>query len=273
VPYEFTFTNGHPVPVFVERVEAKAGRRHQLASFVERPWLEVAEKDDVLTSAPGGRAERALARTGLLLPGQSMTIRIPYRVIAAKEWILFTMTPTTMDDLEDEVWLPDGTGRRWVRATEDTLAEFGRREFGPVEDGDLARAVLTLNMKVEREPTLAAASFPIDAPVAPFDPRWRPGENDAWTWSPTLNGYVLRVRGGAFRLQTKDDVLPLPMLPFEFLNEVEAGKRPKVILYSGEVREIGAKDLRAFLDDVLRKKREIAYSEEPKKATYAVRVP
>jgi hypothetical protein len=273
VPYEFTLTNGHALPVFVERIEAKAGRRHQLASFVARPWLKLTEKDDALGVDPGANAKRVLARSGLLLPGQSMTIRIPYRVIAAKEWILFTITPTTMDDLEDEAWLPDGSGSGWIRATEESLAEFGGRAFEPVEPGDLSRAVVTLNMKVSREPTLAAASFPIDAPIAPFDPKWRPGQNDAWSYSPTLGGYVLRVRGGIFRLQTEDDVLPLPLLPFDFLDEVELGRRPKVLLYSGEIREVGKDDLKAFLNEVLRQKREIAYSDEPEKAPYAVRVP
>jgi len=274
--------NGHDVPVFIDRIEATAGRRWELMAFSWREILSLEKEGDSLFShvkeknPPKPGTDRALLHSGLLLPGQELTFVLPYRVIAAMDMLIITVTPTSITDLVGEVYLPV-TGGQWNLASKAGFSGFGSRKHAtldtPVTRYD--RAVLRLKPVAQDEPILAGAEVSLPAPIAPFDPKWsrdvrhRP---EAWGFSPQLGGYIIRVRAGSYNLQRENEVIPLPPTPFEFFEAIDGPEgKTRLLRHSGDVVVVTAANAGEILQSVLRAGRQVSFADDPEKAMFEER--
>lgn len=243
---EFTVRNGHDAAVYVDRIEATAGRRHEMTALSRR---EMASID--------GKKVRAFTHSGLLLPGQELTFVMPWRVIAGEDKLILTITPVDVDDVAGKAMRPDGKGG-WSVADEAALKTQGK--------------VLYRKPPPRPEPILAGAILSLPAPVAPFDPKWSKNVRDrpeAWTFSPTLGGYVVRVRAGSYNLQREDEVVPLPPTPFTFFDDLDgAAPTVKLLRLSGDVVTVTTENVRQILQEILRAGRQISFSDDRARAHF-----
>jgi hypothetical protein len=232
VPIRFTIVNGNADTYVVDRAEALNGERRELAEFTTV---------EIRGQAGGGKAKVVVTR-GLLAPGEELSFTVPeYRVITAGERVLLTVRKLDAEQAAS-LGAPDADGRVV-----------------------LSRSIVAVT------PEFAGAETVVPAPLAPYPSRVPTGAAEAWTFSPTLGGYVYRISSGDFRLvheKTDDD---LPPVPFGFLDDVEAGHGPvKVLLPNGDVKEVVPENLHEFLKEVLARRRAIAFSEKPDRAPWQV---
>jgi hypothetical protein len=216
---------------------------------------------------------RVFVLQGLLLPGQELTLVRSYRVLAAEDRILLTVTPMKEEDLVGEVYLP-AKGGEHALATKESLAAFGKESF-PVldaEDPGFTRAVLRDRVARLPEPVLAYDTARLPAPVAPFDPKWsrRRGDRpEAWAYSPSLGGYILRVRAGSYSFQTEEIVRPLPPVPFRLFEEIDGEEgETKLLRTSGDVTVLTKANVLDVLEEVLRARRQVTFSDAPDRAPF-----
>ena len=279
VPVEFTVVNGESVPVFLDRIEATAGRRWELMSCSRREVVPLTKEGDLLREwpedkyPPNAMTGRVLLHSGLLMPGQELRFRLPYRIIAAEDKLLLTITPTSIADLEGSVYLPRGDGE-WKLADGPGLTAFGKQERPTLDPAAPSRDAALLRLKPVPlpEPIVAGAIVGIPAPVAPFDPKWSRNPSDrpeAWAYSPKLDGYLVRVRAGSYNLQREDEVIPLPPVPFELFEAVDGEEgRTTLLRVSGDVTEVTAENVLDVLEEVLRARRQVAFSDAPDRAAF-----
>jgi len=282
VPIEFTVKNGHDVPVFVERIEATAGRRWELMAFSRRETIHIEESESGFVAwtgdkfPPNAKKRRVLLHYGLLMPGQELTFVLPYRLIAAEDKLILTITPTSSADLPGKVYLPI-TYPEWRLADGEGLFAFGKRSQGALDPASPSRdrAVLRMKPVPQPEPILAGAVVRLSAPVAPFDPKWTRNVRDrpeAWAFSPRLGGYIVRVRAGSYNLQLENEVIPLPPTPFEFFEAIDGPEGgTKLLRHSGDVDTVTKDNVREILGEVLRSGRQVSFSDDRERAPFQER--
>lgn len=253
VPFRFTITNECPFPVFVERVKALVGYQRDLAVLTLPEPITATESGGVLVPGPGLAYS---VRNGLLLPGQSFTFETEYRVVDREERLHLTLEAMTEERLVGAAWLPEGpNARRWVRAGRDSLEAFRAIDFPPflALDPGRTRAVLTRHGFRLGEITIGGALANLPCPPAPFEPEFEKLKPDAWSFSRTLDGFVVRVRAGDYRLLKKTSSAPLPPVPFPLLDDLDRkAEGVEVRMVDGEVRTLTAPDLMSFLESLHR---------------------
>lgn len=278
VPVEFTVRNGHEAAVFIDRIEATAGRRREMMAFARREMLDVTWQGDEVAYETGPKGDpnsrqRVFLHYGLLLPGQEVTFVMPWRILSGEDKLILTITPTSEKRLSGKAFLPVKDAE-WHRADDDGLTAFAAKKYDTLDAAKPSwnRAVLYARPPPRPEPLLAGAIVSLPAPVAPFDPQWSRNPRDrpeAWAFSPGLGGYVVRVRAGSYNLQLEDEVIPIPPTPFEFFEALDGGaKSTRLLRHSGDVTVVTLSNARAILQKVLRTSRQISFSDDRKKAAF-----
>ena len=278
VPVEFTVENGHDAAVFIDRLEATAGRRREMMAFARREMVDMTWQGDEVAYETGPKgdpedSERVFFHRGLLLPGQEVTFVMPWRILSGTDRLILTITPTSKSRLKGKAFLPVKDAE-WHRADDEGLRAFAARKHDTLDASDPSwnRAVLYRKPPPRPEPLLAGAIVSLPAPVAPFDPQWSRDPRDrpeAWAFSPGLGGYVVRVRAGSYNLQREDEVIPIPPTPFEFFEALDGRtKSTKLLRHSGDVTVVTLENARAILQEVLRASRQISFSDDRKRAAF-----
>lgn len=259
VDVTFTAKSECEVPVVLERVDAMTGRRRELAKFRSVVDLPVRRDGNQLVLDPGAAGRTRLFRAeAFLRPGGTFTFTRRIRAIEPAVELVFIAMPVDPDAVRGRWWLPDEATRgRWRLASPITLDDY-RPATGAVLIPTDARLP---------DVRMAAAAADLDVPRAPFEPP--PHVTGPWTWSTALGGYVVRRGSGVLELFGEGEPVPLPDLPFEFLDDIDAATDGvKVIAPNGGVETVTAATAADFLDRARRRDLAVRFSENPDQAPY-----
>lgn len=259
VEMKFTVTSECSGPVVLERVDGVLGRRHEIAKFREVVDLPVRREGNDMVLDPAAAAKSRFFRAeALLRPGDRFSFTRRIRAIEPGVEIVLIAMPVKPEEIRGSWWLPDEATRgRWHLASPIRLDEYR----------PAAGAVLIPTEGKLPDVKMAAAAAKLAVPPAPFERP--PRASGPWTWSQALGGYVVRRGPGVLELYGPDEPAPLPDLPFEFLDELDAAKGGvKVLAPDGEVETVTADAAADFLERVRRKDLSVDFSEHPEEAPF-----